>query len=165
MVSQPPLGPPYKIVVGVDYSDASRLALHAAFEIALRRRDAQLYALAVAEGMLSRPEEIVDEAKRAFHDEAQKTLESYLTGELDAFEKTGRRLNRMRVGASVDFGNASERILAFSEELLADLIVLGTHGKTALERLVVGSVTEEVLRHARCPVLATRPKRHETGAA
>jgi nucleotide-binding universal stress UspA family protein len=161
MVSQPPLGPPYKVVVGVDYSEASRLALQAAFELAVRRRDAQLYAVTVAEGLLSRPEDIVEDAKRAFHDEAQKTLESHLSAELDAFEKSGRRLNRMRVGASVDFGNPGERILAFCAELEADLVVVGIHGRKLLERLVVGSVTEEVLRHARCPVLAVRPKSHE----
>lgn len=161
MVSQPPLGPPYKVVVGVDYSEPSRLALWAAFELAVRRRDAQLYAVTVAEGLLSRPEDIVEDAKRAFQDEAQKTLESHLSQELDAFEKSGRRLNRMRVGASVDFGNPGERILAFSSELQADLLVVGIHGRKLIERLVVGSVTQEVLRHARCTVLAIRPKSHE----
>lgn len=158
--STPPLGPPYKIVVGIDYSETSGLALQAALELAVRKPEAQIYALTVAEGVLSRPEDIVEEAQRQFRDEAQKTLEGYLTERIDALEKTGARLNRMRVGASVDFGSPTERILALAEELQADLIVLGSHGHTGLERLMVGSVAENVLRHAHCPVLVARPKQH-----
>jgi nucleotide-binding universal stress UspA family protein len=161
MNSQPPLGPPYKVVVGIDYSDASNVALHAAFELALHRRDAQIYALAVGEEPISRPEEIVEEAKRAFTEQAQKTLESHLAHELDALEKTGKRINRMRVGAAIDFGSPSERILALAQDLHADLIVVGVHGRKGIERLGVGSVTQNVLRHAHCPVLAARQKHHE----
>ena len=38
----------------------------------------------------------------------------------------------------------------------AELIVIGTHGKTGLERLFVGSIATAVLGHAKCPVLVTR---------
>jgi nucleotide-binding universal stress UspA family protein len=151
---------PYRIVVGLDYSESSTLALGAALSLALRRPEAQLYALAVAEGILSRPEEIVEEAKHAFHHEAQATLERYLAEQLDELEKSGRRINRMRVAAAVDFGSPTERILALAEDVSADLIVLGTHGRTGLKRLVVGSVAENVLRHAHCPVLVVRSMSH-----
>ena len=46
-----------------------------------------------------------------------------------------------------------EQILAAAERLRADLIVMGTHGRTGLRRALVGSVAEEVLRHSRRPVL------------
>ena len=160
--STPPLGPPYRIVVGIDYSETSERALHAAFEIAIRKPEAQIYTLAVAEGMLTRPEEVVEEAQRSFQAEAQQTLESFLAKELDALEKTGRRINRMRVGASVDFGSPTERILGLAEELTADLIVLGSYGRKGIQRLMVGSVAENVIRHAHCPVLVVRPKAHAT---
>ena len=39
----------------------------------------------------------------------------------------------------------------------ADVIVMGTHGRTGLTRMVMGSVTEQVLRRAPCPVLTVRP--------
>ena len=53
-------------------------------------------------------------------------------------------------------GEASDVILRVAEELGADLIALGTHGRTGLQRLLAGSVAEAVLRKAKCPVLALR---------
>jgi nucleotide-binding universal stress UspA family protein len=103
---------------------------------------------------------VVEDAQHAFRDEAQKTLETHLTEQLDALAKTGVRINRMRVGAAVDFGSPSERILALADELQADLIVIGTYGRKGIQRLMVGSVAEKVLAHARCAVLIVRPKHH-----
>jgi nucleotide-binding universal stress UspA family protein len=40
----------------------------------------------------------------------------------------------------------------------ADVIVVGSHGRGAIERLLLGSVSEQVVRHAPCPVLVVRPK-------
>jgi nucleotide-binding universal stress UspA family protein len=53
-------------------------------------------------------------------------------------------------------GIAPEEILRLAEEIGADLIVMGTHGRTGLRRLLAGSVAVDVLRRARCPVLALR---------
>jgi nucleotide-binding universal stress UspA family protein len=163
MTSHPSLGQPYKVVVGIDYSDTSTLALHEALTLAVRRPDAQVYTLAVGEGLLSRPEDIVEDAQRAFREQAQKTLETHLADQLELLEKSGVRINRMRVGAAVDFGSPSERILALAEELGADLIVIGTHGRKGIQRLMVGSVAENVLRHAHCAVLVVRHKHHGEG--
>lgn len=58
-------------------------------------------------------------------------------------------------------GHAPSEILDYADESGADLIVLGTHGRTGFEHLVLGSVTEKVLRKAKCPVL-TVPRRDET---
>jgi nucleotide-binding universal stress UspA family protein len=53
-------------------------------------------------------------------------------------------------------GSASDEILRVAEEIRADLIVLGTHGRKGLSRLLLGSVAEQVLRRARCPVVSVR---------
>jgi nucleotide-binding universal stress UspA family protein len=50
-------------------------------------------------------------------------------------------------------------ILAAAAQLNADLIVMGTHGKTGVRRLVLGSVAEQVIRHADCPVVTVRGRR------
>ncbi|MBI3048107.1 MAG: universal stress protein [Acidobacteria bacterium] len=55
-------------------------------------------------------------------------------------------------------GTAAPVILGRAQELPADLIVLGTHGRSGFERLVLGSVTEKVLRKASCPVLSVPPR-------
>jgi nucleotide-binding universal stress UspA family protein len=53
-------------------------------------------------------------------------------------------------------GAAATVIAETAEETGADLIVMGTHGRSGLTRLVMGSVAEEVLRRAPCPVLTIR---------
>lgn len=53
-------------------------------------------------------------------------------------------------------GSPPETIVSYVEEQAVDLVVVGTHGRRGLQRLLIGSVTEEVLRTAPCPVLAVR---------
>jgi nucleotide-binding universal stress UspA family protein len=53
-------------------------------------------------------------------------------------------------------GDARDVILAEAKHLHVDLIVMGTHGRSGLPRLVLGSVAEDVSRHASCPVLLVR---------
>jgi nucleotide-binding universal stress UspA family protein len=50
-----------------------------------------------------------------------------------------------------------QEIVRAAAEERADMIVMGTHGRTGLERLLLGSVTERVVRGAPCPVLTVRP--------
>jgi nucleotide-binding universal stress UspA family protein len=59
--------------------------------------------------------------------------------------------------AVVKAGVAWEEIVCLATEEHADMIVIGTQGRTGLERLILGSVAERVLRHAPCPVLTVRP--------
>lgn len=51
-----------------------------------------------------------------------------------------------------------EAIVARADELHADLIVMGTHGRTGVKRMVLGSVADHVVRHAPCPVLTMRER-------
>jgi nucleotide-binding universal stress UspA family protein len=53
-------------------------------------------------------------------------------------------------------GDPAREILAAAREFKADLIVLGTHGRTGLSRLLMGSVAEQVVRKAPCPVLSIK---------
>jgi uncharacterized protein (DUF2267 family)/nucleotide-binding universal stress UspA family protein len=54
-------------------------------------------------------------------------------------------------------GSAAPEIVRVSGEIEPDLIILGTHGRTGLRRVVMGSVAEEVIRRAPCPVLTIKP--------
>lgn len=151
-----PLPPTYKVVVGVDYSEPSSHAMRAALDIAVHR-ETQIYAIAVAEGWApGRPAEASAEMQQTFHDEAQTTLEKWIGEQVDELEKTGFKFNRKRVAAAIDFGKPAEGILALAEDVQADLIVVGTHGRKGIERLVVGSVANEVVRGAHCAVLVAR---------
>jgi len=53
-------------------------------------------------------------------------------------------------------GTAAEDIVRVATEEKADLIVIGTHGRTGLKRVLMGSVAEAVMRHAHCPVLTLK---------
>lgn len=59
----------------------------------------------------------------------------------------------MPVGFEIAEGPTTAEILAAADAMPADLLVMGTHGRSGFERLVLGSVTEKVLRKAACPVL------------
>ena len=59
----------------------------------------------------------------------------------------------LRVETQLIYGGATEEILRVAGEIRCDLIVMGTHGRSGLSRLLMGSVAEGVLRRAHCPVL------------
>ena len=65
----------------------------------------------------------------------------------------------------VDEGTAADVILSFAQERETDLIVMGTHGLRGFDRLMLGSVTDRVMRAAACPVLAVREPPHDLVAA
>ena len=65
----------------------------------------------------------------------------------------------VRVTPLIDHGRAANAIVDTAEEQGVDLIVLSTHGHTGLDRLLLGSTAEHVVRHAKCPVLVVRKHR------
>jgi nucleotide-binding universal stress UspA family protein len=84
------------------------------------------------------------------------------TREADEVRRAARTLARfvegatgphIRVKRNLRTGRPAAGIEALAEELPADLVVMGTHGRTGLAHLLHGSVTESVLHHVRCPVL------------
>ena len=62
----------------------------------------------------------------------------------------------VRAERRLEQGDAVSEILRVAQEARADLIVLGTHGRTGLGRLLMGSVAEQVVRRAACPVLTVK---------
>lgn len=56
----------------------------------------------------------------------------------------------------LEYGDPASVILKTAHEIGTDLIVMGTHGRTGLRRLLMGSVAEQVVRKASCPVLTVR---------
>jgi nucleotide-binding universal stress UspA family protein len=69
---------------------------------------------------------------------------------------------------AVETGNPAKQIVRYAERVGADLIVMGTHGRTGVTRALMGSVTERVVRTANCPVLTVpmwmRARRAERAA-
>jgi universal stress protein A len=58
-------------------------------------------------------------------------------------------------------GSPANAIVEYARSIHADVIVVGTHGRDGVSRLLMGSVAEHVVRHAPCPVLVVRRNEHE----
>lgn len=80
----------------------------------------------------------------------------------DTHDEEKRRLDRLAVPAGLPAerrlaeGDPAVEILRLAKECNADLIVLGTHGRTGLRRLLMGSVAEQIVRWSDCPVLTVK---------
>jgi nucleotide-binding universal stress UspA family protein len=69
----------------------------------------------------------------------------------------------LEAGRAVLFGRAAEQIAEFVRDNDIDLIVIATHGRTGLPHVLLGSVTEKLVRLAACPVLTVRSFSREEG--
>jgi nucleotide-binding universal stress UspA family protein len=69
--------------------------------------------------------------------------------------------SNVEIKSSVQRGNPHDDILAYANEHAIDLIVIGTHGRTGVKRALLGSVTEDVVRHSEIPVLTVHRKPEE----
>ena len=129
---------PTKILVAVDFSDCSTMALDYACELA-QQLDAKLCLLHVltrlADGSSDEPEQI------------RLALEK-LNSIISAREELALQTNKeVLTGVS-----AHRLIVDYARHNNVDLIVMGTHGRKGLARFALGSVAERVLRDAPCPV-------------
>ena len=88
-----------------------------------------------------------------YYDEFRGHLLHQGEEELQEFVKNNAD-NEIQPERVVGQGMAADSILALADAQKVDLIVMGTHGRRGFDRLMVGSVTERVLRKASCPVLA-----------
>ncbi|GAB4277661.1 MAG: universal stress protein [Deferrisomatales bacterium] len=92
------------------------------------------------------------EHKEELAAEIRKRLEAFAAQELgDRPEDTARV-----AAVEIRYGDPAEEIVAAADRIDADLIVLGSHGKGRLRTVLLGSVTERVLRRSRRPVLISR---------
>ncbi|NBC16962.1 MAG: universal stress protein [Bacteroidetes bacterium] len=133
---------PQRLLLATDFSDAAHLARDHALHLA-RRYGAALHVLHVAE--------VSD-----VYFETDEDLRQRLRDQMDALFD-GADVSGVSVTRTIERGEvAAEGILDYAEAHAIDLVVLGTHGRRGLRRMVMGSVATEVVRRARCPVLAVR---------
>jgi universal stress protein A len=138
----------HRILHPTDYSECSRYAFGIATDLA-RQNQAELLILHVYDSL---------GAENVTYGEATSKLEPENYRERLAEEV--HRLVPAPAGVSVQYvlaeGDPAEEIERVAAQHACDLIVMGTHGRTGLDRLLMGSVAEQVVRRAPCPVLTTR---------
>ena len=74
----------------------------------------------------------------------------------DELSRTAQVLSNANVTKRIEIGDVAQTVVRVAEELSVDAIVVASHGRTGLERLFLGSVSEHIVRHAHCPVLVVR---------
>jgi nucleotide-binding universal stress UspA family protein len=153
---------PYVIVVGADFSDASELAVQKAFELAALQPLSEVHLVNVVQtyGPQVAYEMPIDasalsvltitEARVRFRRYAEEAYARYL--QANPARPVGR------VSSHVRFDAIADELSQLAADLEADLVVVGTHGRRGLSRVLLGSSAEATVRLAPCPVLVVRPK-------
>ena len=138
-----------KILCPIDHSDCSKEALKYAVSFAMRD-EAKLYLLHIIdirsfnESLNAMPTHLPD----------NETLEQLRIKLLDCIPEEMR--DDMDVEAIVIQGIPFVEIISTSREKEIDMIVMGSHGRTGISHMMLGSVSEKVVRKAPCPVLIVR---------
>lgn len=138
------------IVFATDFSDSSGPAADYAITLA-KLTGAHLHVLHVINELDEHQRVMIP--KEAF-EILKKEIETQAVKELDRFCREQAAALSTTTHAVV--GQAFQVILKMSEDLNADLIVMGTHGRTGVEHVIVGSTAERVVRRSRVPVLTVR---------
>ena len=141
------------ILAATDLSDISKPAIEFAAETA-REKGAKLVLVHALDPAIYDSHDLymsVGERAKLFEnqrDEAIEAMRAMLSEELTRSITVERRVVHME---------AAEGILETAKKVGAQMIVIGTHGRSGLSRLMYGSVAEEVMRGATCPVATIRP--------
>ena len=139
-----------RILCATDFSDTAEAAWEVACDLARTHRS-QLTLVHAFTELPVYPEVAVASVQRVWEEQrlwVQQALDQRIAA------ATARGLT---ASAAFKTGPAPETILEAATDERADLIVIGTHGRTGLTRLVIGSVAERVVRIAPCPVLVVKP--------
>lgn len=141
------------ILCPIDFSAHARHALRYAAGLA-RRFGGRLTVLFVNDPLLLAVASPTAAAEREFVGRTRDELARFIDRTLGT-----RQTDRERTGIAVSTGNPAARILHEAKRGRHDLVVVGTHGLSGVQRLFFGSTTEQVLHHATVPVLAVPPAR------
>jgi nucleotide-binding universal stress UspA family protein len=147
---------PTKILLATDGSEEAELALLTAVDLA-NRTDSELHVVHVGGEYYPGPDMVpnpalLEETLR----ELERAARELLDRQVRKIEETGGPI------ADAHFmmgGRPAQQIVELAEEIGAGLIAMGSRGLGGIERALMGSVSDSVVRHASCPVLVVRAER------
>ncbi|MCA8994250.1 MAG: universal stress protein [Planctomycetaceae bacterium] len=146
-----------KILVPTDFSDFSNHAVKYGCEFA-KRFNAELHLVSVVEDVYPLVPEsgMLLPTAANYLNELKAAAEQTLSTRPDPAWVEGVNVRR-----EVLIGTAFLEIVRYAKDEDIDLVVIGTHGRTGLVHVLMGSVAEKVVRKAPCPVLTVRPEGHD----
>lgn len=138
-----------KIIIAVDGSKAAEKAFKKAIEIA-KRNDAELILAHVVDTRTFATAEAYDKS-------LSKRAENYAKDLLNEYVATAKDEGLEKVDLVIKYGSPKVAIAKeIAPENNADLIIVGATGLNAVERFLIGSVSESIVRHSKCDVLIVR---------
>ena len=153
-----------KILIGIDNSTFSEHAAKYGFELAHSFK-AKVGLVHIVEPNFMPPSAGIDPlsgpVQGAVSDMEIMDVQNDMSENL--IEKTIKKFGKdLQVTHFNEFGDTADGIISCSKEFGADLIVIGTHSRTGIDRLLMGSVAEHVVRHSDIPVLVVPMKESES---
>ncbi len=145
-----------KVLVPIDFSECSAKALDFATQY-VEKIPSELYLFHVFEPVGRQKfvgKKLLDKVEAEID-----RMEGMAIAELERLikdDETRRRLKNFH--CRVASGKPWEEILRMAANISADIIILGTHGREGIERALVGSVAEKIVRRAPCTVVCVKPK-------
>jgi nucleotide-binding universal stress UspA family protein len=137
-------------LVPTDFSDSASAALELATKLVAATGSLALFHVIEVLAVYAGEAPVADFAR---------DIDQRVSAELDKQAERVRRATGLNVTASSSIGYPGAQILAaLDDDRRVDLVVVGSHGRTGLTRMLTGSVAEKVVRHARCPVLVARTR-------
>jgi nucleotide-binding universal stress UspA family protein len=147
----------FNIVCGIDGSDLSTKALHHALGLAARTGGKVTVVTVTESSVIVAPgAEIMMVDTSSIIAELDAAKAASAKGILDEAKVLGAASGVTIAGLHVENSPAAEGIIRAAREIGADLIVMGSHGRRGLGRLLLGSQAAEVLAHADIPVLVIK---------
>lgn len=147
-----------QILLPTDFSEHSAAATKYACAL-VELFGAELHLMHVVEQIASTiPEAVVEMASAIenYLENAEAKALGKLTHVLEPGWEKGKK-----VTLATRLGSPLLNIIEYAKEHQSDLIVMGTHGRTGLSHVLIGSVAERVVRMAPCPVLTVHPQGHQ----
>ena len=140
-----------KILAPTDFSELSQVGVRYALEMAesLGAEVILYHVVGIAEEWLASHDEFY--SVKEFVEEQKRMMDELLRGNFADI------LSQVTIRAQVEVGVPHKMIVEKAVEERADIIVMSTHGKSGLSRMIIGSVTEKVVGRAPCPVLSVPP--------
>lgn len=146
-----------KILLPTDFSEYSEAAREYACSL-VEMFNAELHLLHVLQDLIA----MAPEPGMAFPPPGDYMKELQASAEQALAKRPGDSLpGNYKVVREIRHGSPFLEIIRYAKDQEIDLIVMGTHGRTGLAHVLLGSVAEKVVRKSPCPVLTVRPSEHK----
>jgi universal stress protein A len=150
-----------KILVPVDFSEYSQKAVRYGVELAKDRKASLTLLHVINQRIIDAVHELSVKGYKGDFVEVMRKMVSEREAELQQMVPQDWREGLTELNFEIRKGRPSEEVIKYAKEHGMDLIVVGTHGRSALASALLGSVANTVVLRAPCPVLVVRDLEHD----